>query len=104
MRKFLASLIVASAVLSAMPAAAHQDVPLAGKITAVTAKTIDVVTSEGEIVTLDVDNNTRVAMDGKRLTPKDIKIGQTVNVLGYGDSMTDLTAIDVTIASPGKSR
>ena len=97
MRKFLASLIVASAVLSAMPAAAHQDVPLAGKITAVTAKTIDVVTSEGEIVTLDVDNNTRVAMDGKRLTPKDIKIGQTVNVLGYGDSMTDLTAIDVTL-------
>lgn len=102
MRKFLAPLVVAAALLGAPPAMAHSDIPVAGKVTAVTAKSIDILTHEGQIVTLDVDSNTRVMMGGKRLTLKDVKVGQTVDALGYGDSMTDLVAIDVTITAPGK--
>lgn len=102
MRSFLAPLVVAAALLGAAPAFAHSETPVAGKITAVTAKTIDILTHDGQIVTLDVDNNTRVMMSGKRLTLKDVKVGQTVDALGYGDSMTDLVAIDVTITAQGK--
>ncbi|MDI1364705.1 MAG: DUF5666 domain-containing protein [bacterium] len=102
MRKFIAPLVVATAMLGAMPAMAHEDMPVAGKITAVTAKTIQIKAKEGDTVTLDVDNNTSVMKDGKRVTLKDLKVGQSVDALGFGDSMSDLTAIDVTILAPGK--
>jgi hypothetical protein len=95
--------IVAAAVLfAAVPALAHEDVPVGGQVTAVTAKSIQVRTKDGRVVTLEVDGNTRVMRDGKRLTPKDVKVGQTVKALGFGDSAADLVAIDVTITAPGK--
>ena len=97
MCKFLASLVVASAVLTAMPAAAHEEYPVAGKITAVTAKTIQIKAKEGDTVTLDIDNSTRVMQGGKRVTLKEIKVGQSVDVVGFGDGMNDLTALDITI-------
>lgn len=104
MRKFLAPLVIAAAVLTAAPALAHEEMPVAGKLTAITAKTIQIKAKEGDTVTLDVDSNTRVLMDGKRLTLKDLKVGQSVDVLGFGDSMSDLTAIDITILPSAKAR
>lgn len=55
---------------------------------------------DGQRVTLDVDGNTRVLMTGKRLTLKDVKVGQSVKALGIGDKPTDLVAIDLTINPP----
>ncbi|WP_145998455.1 hypothetical protein [Caulobacter flavus] len=104
MRKFLASLIAVSAVLWAMPAAAHEEFPVSGKVLAITAKTIQIKAKEGDTVTLDLDNNTRVVQGGKRVTIKEVKVGQSVDVLGFGDSFSDLTAIDITILPPGKAR
>ena len=73
---------------------------VAGQVAVVTAKTIQVRTKDGQAVTLDIDGNTRVMMAGKRLTLKDMKVGQSVKVLGFGDKLTDLVAIDVTIDPP----
>lgn len=102
MRKILAPLAAVAALLGAVPAAAHDEKPVAGQVTAVTAKSIDIKTSDGQVVTLEVDSNTRVMKDGKRLAPKDVKVGQSVKALGFGDSLKDLVAIDVTITAPGK--
>jgi hypothetical protein len=100
MRKILAPLAAAAALFGALPASAHDEMTVAGQVTVVTAKTIQVRMKDGQLVTLDVDGNTRVAMAGKRLTLKDVKVGQSVKALGFGDKLTDLVAIDVTIDPP----
>ncbi|MBL8770619.1 DUF5666 domain-containing protein [Phenylobacterium sp.] len=102
MYKILAPLAAVAMLLVAVPAAAHDEKPVTGQVTAVTAKSINIKMSDGQVVTLEVDSNTRVMKDGKRLTPKDVKVGQSVKALGFGDSLKDLVAIDVTITAPGK--
>lgn len=102
MYKILAPLAAVAMLLVAATAAAHDEKPVTGQVTAVTAKSINIKMSDGQVVTLEVDSNTRVMKDGKRLTPKDVKVGQSVKALGFGDSLKDLVAIDVTITAPGK--
>lgn len=106
MRKLLLPLAAVSVLFAAAPAVAHDEMEIAGQVTAVTAKTVQLRTKDGKAVTLEVDANTRVKMAGKTLGLKDLKVGQTVKALGFGDSMTDLVAIDVTIqpAASGKPR
>ena len=104
MRKILAPLAAAAVFLGALPAAAHDEMEVAGQVTAVTAKTLQLRTKDGQVVTMDVDSNTRVMMAGKRLTLKDVKVNQSVKALGFGDKLTDLVAIDVEISPPGKAR
>lgn len=102
MRKILAPLAAVAALLMAAPAVAHDEMPVAGQVMAVTATSIQLKAKDGQVVTLSVDSNTRVMRDGKRLTPKDVKVGQSVKALGFGDKLKDLVAIDVTITAPGK--
>lgn len=106
MRKLLLPLAAVSALLSSAPAAAHDEMVVAGQVAAVSAKTVTVRTKDGKVVNLEVDSNTRVKMAGKAVATKDLKVGQTVRALGFGDSMTDLVAIDVNIEPPagGKAR
>lgn len=102
MHKILAPLAAVVALLGAVPAVAHDEMPVAGQVTAVTAKSIKIRTKDGQVVSLEVDGNTRVMQAGKRLTVSAVKVGQSIKALGFGDSMTDLVAIDVTITAPGK--
>jgi hypothetical protein len=102
MRKFLAPLAAFAALALAAPALAHDEIPIAGQVTAVSAKSVQIKTKDGKVVALEVDSNTRVTKDGQRLAPKDLKVGQTVKALGFGDSVEDLVAIDVTITAAGK--
>lgn len=102
MRKLLAPLAAVATLFVAAPAAAHDEITVAGQVTAVTATSVQLKTKDGQVVTLEVDGNTRVMRDGKRLSPKDVKVGQSVKALGFGDSLKDLVAIDVTITAPGK--
>ncbi|UTP38226.1 DUF5666 domain-containing protein [Phenylobacterium sp. LH3H17] len=100
MRNVLAPFAAAAALLVALPAAAHDEMSVAGQVTAVSAKTIQLRMQDGKVVTLEVDSNTRVKMAGKPLGLKDLKVGQSVKALGFGDSMTDLVAIDLVISPP----
>ena len=102
MRKLLASIVTLALLSMAAPAAAHDEMEVAGQVTAVTAKTFQLRTKDGKVVTLEVDGNTRVMSAGKRVAPKDVKVGQSVKALGFGDSLADLVAIDVTINPPAK--
>lgn len=106
MRKLLLPFAAVSALLSTAPAAAHDEMVVAGQVTAVSAKTVAVRTKDGKVVTLEIDSNTRVKMAGKALATRDLKVGQTVRALGFGDIMTDLVAIDLNIepAASGKPR
>jgi hypothetical protein len=106
MRKILAPLAAVATLLIAAPSAAHDEMTVAGQVAGVTAKTIQVRMKDGKVVTLEMDSNTRVKMAGKPLGLKDLKVGQAIRALGFGDSLADLVAIDVTIepAAAGKPR
>jgi len=105
-RKILTPFAIVAALLGALPAAAHDEMTVAGQVAGVTAKTIQVRMKDAKVVTLKTDSNTRVKMAGKSLSLKDLKVGQSVKALGFGDRLTDLVAIDVTIepGAAGKPR
>ncbi|MDP3739523.1 MAG: DUF5666 domain-containing protein [Hyphomonadaceae bacterium] len=102
MHKLLIPLALAAALLGASPAWAHGEIPVAGVVAAVTATTLEINMKDGKTVTLQMDANTRVEMAGKKLRLTDIKVGQSVKALGFGDSLSDLVALDVTITVPGQ--
>ena len=104
MRKLLLSLAAVSALAVAAPAAAHDEIEVAGQLTAVAAKSIQLKMKDGKVVTLEVDSNTRVMQAGKRVTTANLKVGQSVKALGFGDSLADLVAIDVTINPPAAAK
>lgn len=103
MRKLLIPLALVAALLGAAPASAHGEIPVAGVVKAVNATSLEIYMEDGRIVSLQTDANTRVVMDGKRLRLTDLKVGQSVKALGYGDSLSDLVALDVTVTKPGQS-
>lgn len=104
MRNLLLPLAALSVLIAAPPALAHDEIEVTGKVAAVTAKTLQLRTGDGKIVTLEVDSNTRVVQAGKRVTPAAVKVGQSVKALGFGDSLADLVAIDITINPPVAKR
>lgn len=104
MRKLLLPLASLSVLLAAAPAAAHDEMVVAGQVTMVSAKSVQLRMKDGKVVTLEVDGNTRVKQTGKALALKDLKVGQSVKALGFGDSLTDLVAIDVTIDPPAAGK
>ncbi len=103
MRKSLIALAAAiSTLFSAAPASAHDEMAVVGIVKAVTATTLEIKMKDGQSVVLEMDANTRVALAGKRLGVSDLKVGQSVKALGFGDSLKDLIAFDVVINEPGK--
>ena len=102
MFKLFAPLIACAALLAAAPALAHDEKPVTGEVVAVKPASIQIKMKDGQVVTLKMDGNTRVLKAGKRMTAKDVKVGQSVKALGFGDSMKSLVAIDLTITAPGK--
>ena len=104
MHKFLTPLAIAASLVAAVPAAAHDEMSVVGQVTAVAAKSIQVRMKDGKVATLEVDGNTRVKRAGKAAAVKDLKVGQSVKALGFGDKLTDLVAIDVTIDPPAAGK
>ncbi len=104
MRKILSTLAATAFLSTAVPAIAHDEMPVSGQVTAVTPTSIQLRTKDGKVVKLGVDSNTRVKQGDKRLTAKDVKVGQSVKALGFGDNVNALVAIDVTIVPPAHAK
>ena len=103
MRKPLIAIAAAViALFGATPASAHDEMAVVGVVKAVTATSLEIKMKDGQTVILEMDANTRVALAGKRLGVSDLKVGQSVKALGFGDSLKDLIAFDVVINEPGK--
>jgi hypothetical protein len=105
MRKLLIVLAsLAATLFAAAPALAHDEMVVMGVVKAVNETTLEITLKDGKTGKLTVDRNTRVDREGKRLALGDIKVGQSLKILGYGDSAADLVAIDLTILADGKGR
>ena len=98
-----AILAAAAAVLSPGAAAAHDEFAVAGRVTAVAQTSIQITTSTGQVARLKLDKDTRVMAAGKRATAKALKVGQTVQATGIGDTRLDLVALDV-VVQPARGR
>ena len=103
MRTKLTILAAAAAMLMSSAATAHDEYIVEGKVSAVTKEAINVTISTGQVAKLKVDKDTRVMSAGKRVTLKDLKVGQSVQATGIGDTRLDLMAIDLVI-QPAKRR
>lgn len=75
---------------------AHDEYRIIGTVAKITATQIDVKqTKDGKIVEIDVDQQTKVTKDKKPAAFNQIKVGGSVVVEAFGDSILDLQALEI---------
>jgi hypothetical protein len=85
------ALLVSVAALSA-----HDDYRIIGTIAKVTAKKLDVKQAkDGKIISMDLDGYSIVTRDKKKVDPAEMKAGRHVVVDARGDSIKELTIVEV---------
>lgn len=75
--------------------AAHDEFRIIGTVTKISATEIAVKQKDGKIVEMDMNKQTKFTRDKKPVTLKDVKVGGSVVVDALGDSILDLTALEV---------
>jgi hypothetical protein len=101
MRRLIAFALMTVVMLAAAPLSAHDLFRVIGTVTKVQADKVDVKTKDGGIISVWMDETTRVWKENdKKTTDKDLKTGLSVIVDAYGDSVDDLLAADVRIVPP----
>ena len=95
LRRMIGSTLVGLLVLAAAPLAAHDEFRIIGTVTKITSTEIAVKQKNGLIVEMDVNKQTKFTRDKKPVTAKDVKVGGSVVVDAIGDSILDLTVIEV---------
>lgn len=84
-------MMVAAAPLSA----AHDEFRIIGTVTKISSTEIAVRQKDGKIVEMDMNKQTKFTRDKKPVTLKDVKVGGSVVVDALGDSILDLTVLEV---------
>ncbi|MDP2318993.1 MAG: hypothetical protein Q8O42_06620 [Acidobacteriota bacterium] len=82
-------------VAAAPLAAAHDEFRIIGIVTKISATEIAVKQKDGKIVEMDMNRQTKFTRDKKPVTLKDVKVGGSVVVDALGDSVLDLTVLEV---------
>ncbi len=75
--------------------AAHDEYRIIGTVTKVSATEIAVKQKDGKIVEMDMNKQTKFTRDKKPVALKDVKVGGSVVVDALGDSILDLTVLEV---------
>lgn len=75
--------------------AAHDEFRIIGTVTKISATEIAVKQKDGKIVEMDMNKQTKFTRDKKPVTLKDVKVGGSVVVDALGDSILDLTVLEV---------
>jgi hypothetical protein len=95
-RKFIMAIGVVAMMLAGAPAWAHDDYRIIGTVETVTAKTLDVKqTKDGKIISMQMNEETIVTRDKKKVDRAELKTGLNVVVDARGDSLKDLQVREV---------
>lgn len=99
MKTLMACLLLSVAVLgSSVTVGAHDKYRIVGTVAKLASDQIDVKqVKDGQIVEIDLTKNTKVTRDKKIVSVKDIKVGGSVVIDAYGDSILDLEALEIRI-------
>jgi hypothetical protein len=96
MKNSVIGLLCAATLACATPLSAHDEYRIVGTVAKITATQIDVrQIKDGKIVEIDIDKQTKVTRDKKPVAFKQIKVGGSVVVEAYGDSILDLLALEI---------
>lgn len=81
---------------AALPLSAHEEYRIIGTVSKITATRIDVKqTKDGKIIKIDMNKQTKVTRDKKPVAVTELKVGRSVVVDAFGDSILELLAIEV---------
>ena len=84
---------------------AHDDYRIIGTLTKIAGNTIDVKqTKDGKIVSMDMDSNTIVTRDKKKVDRSELKVGVNVVVDATGDAIDDLLVLEIRLVPPPKAK
>jgi|SRR5215210_1568676 len=82
-------------LLGATQLLGHERFRIVGSVTKRTDKQIEVKTKEGKTIPIDVDKQTVITRDKKKVPLSGIKVGNSVVVDAIGDDEADLVAEEV---------
>jgi hypothetical protein len=99
-RRTVFLLIVSILVLTAVRALAHDQYRIIGTITKWESSHLDVKDRDGRTLSIEVDSDTAIQRDKKKIPASELQVGQTVVVDALGDSESELLARDITIVPP----
>src|SRR4051812_40946906 len=96
MKNAVIGLLLAATLAWATPVSAHDKYRVVGTVAKISAIQIDVKQiSDGKIVEIDIDKQTKVTRDQKPVAFNQIKVGGSVVVEALGDSILDLQALEI---------
>lgn len=91
----LTLMAVVMTVATASPSAAHDEFRIIGTVTKISATEIAVKQKDGKIVEMDINKQTKFTRDKKPVKASEVKVGGSVVVDALGDSILDLTVLEV---------
>lgn len=91
------------ALALAAPVAAHNEYRIIGTVEKVSAKSLSVKqTKDGKVVTMEMDGESIVTRDKKKVDRAELKAGLHVVVDACGDSIEKLLVMEVRLVPPPK--
>lgn len=96
-RRITTLVTLALLVLGATQLLAHEEFRIIGTIAKRQDSRLDVKTKEGKIISIALNDDTLVSRDKKKVNATELKIGRSVVVVGWGDSVAELVALEVRI-------
>lgn len=89
------TLLAVLMMATAAPLAAHDEFRIIGTVTKISSTAIAVKQKDGKVVEMDIDKQTKFTRDKKPVKAAELKVGGSVVVDAIGDSLLDLTVLEV---------
>ena len=100
MRWMTTCAIVLILVAGAPPVWAHDDFRIIGTLMKHENSKIEVKNRAGKTISIRLDKQTAISRDSKKVTPSELRVGQSLVVDAYGDTEDDSLAIEIRIVPP----
>jgi hypothetical protein len=100
MRWMTTCAIVLILVAGAPSVWAHDDFRIIGTLMKHENSKIEVKNRAGKTISIRLDKQTAISRDSKKVTPSELRVGQSLVVDAYGDTEDDSLAIEIRIVPP----
>ena len=96
MKRLVTAAICAALFVSLAVVSAHEDYRIIGTVAKVTAKSLEVKqTKDGKTISMEMNNETIVTRDKKKVNRAELTVGLNVVVDARGDSLKELLVLEV---------
>jgi hypothetical protein len=92
--------ILVTVLTWSVTAGAHDEFRIIGALAKHANSTIEVKKRDGKTVSIRLDKQTAISRDKERVTPAELRAGQSLVIDAYGDTEDDSLAIEIRIVPP----